>query len=100
MAKHIIGKTKSAGLRKSCAPLKRKAIIQSVQATRVGTAMHEAFLNINIANDVDNAVRHDIVDSILVAAKRNAGNNLVGRGWSANLQAKTVRQLTQEGVFA
>lgn len=100
MAKHIIGKNKSAGSRISCHGNKRKAIIPSVQATRVGTAMHEAFLNVKVADTADMNGSRDIVDSILVAAKRNVGNNLIGRGWTANLPPRTVKQLTQEGVFA
>lgn len=66
------------------------------QAERVGTAMREAFLNIKIAV----SGKSDIVDNILNSAKRNTGNNVVGRGWTANLSPRTVRALTEQGVFA
>ena len=66
-------------------------------AERVGTAMREAMLNIKLPTRV---VGGAIVDDILTSAKRNAGNNLVGRGWTANLSPRTVRALTEQGVFA
>lgn len=100
MAKHNIGKQVSKGQRLSCKPLRVSAIMPSVQATHVGTAMREAMLNIQIDPTTSFINKRDVVESILVAGKRNTGNVPVGRGWSANLQAKTVRQLTQEGVFA
>ena len=91
---------KANGKRHSCAPLRKQAIMPSVQATHVGTAMREAMLNIQIDPTTPHINKRDVVESILVAGKRNAGNIPAGRGWSANLSAKTVRQLTQEGVFA
>lgn len=102
MAKHIIdGKGKvSKGLRISCSGLRKQAIMPSVQATHVGTAMREAMLNIQIDPSIQYMGKRDVVESILVAGKRNAGNIPVGRGWTANLSPRTVKQLTQEGVFA
>ena len=56
-----------------------------------------AFLNIKLPTRVVGGL---IVDSILNSAKRNTGNNVVGRGWTANLSPRTVRALTEQGVFA
>jgi hypothetical protein len=68
------------------------------QAERVATNMREAFCNIQITGY--DAGKRDIVETILTCAKQNAGNNKVGRGWTANLTPQTVRKLTFEGVFA
>lgn len=107
--KHIKGKSVSKGLRRSSikagAP-KKPAII--VQAERVSTNMREAFLNMKVdVVSVENgklvdhmAKRGTIANAVLTSAKQNAGNNKVGRGWSCNLSPKTIRQLTEQGVFA
>lgn len=70
------------------------------QAERVGTAMREAFLNIKVNAHESGIKAGDILHNILNSAKRNTGNNVVGRGWTANLSPRTVRALTEQGVFA
>lgn len=102
MAKHKIdGKGfVSKGLRRSSINAGKKAQRPAITAERIGTNMREAFLNIKVAADAVSGQAKDIVDDILTAAKRNTGNNVVGRGWTANLSPRTVRKLTEEGVFA
>lgn len=78
------------------------AIIE--QASRVATAMREALLNISVVIPADyNPAKHNsiskVTDAILNSGKQNAGNKPVGRGWTANLSPRTVKQLTEQGVF-
>lgn len=99
MAKHIIdGKGKvSKGIRTSCKPNASKHPAIIVQAERVANAMHNAFLNIKIAASHKGDA---VVKNILNSAKQNAGNNKPGRGWTANVSSKTLKQLIADGVFA
>lgn len=99
---------KANGKRHSGGKLHRKGAAIIVSADRVATNMREAFLNIKVvAGDTWTAkelaahqAQAKIVGNILTSAGRNAGNNVVGRGWTANLSARTVRALTEQGVFA
>lgn len=100
MAKHKAGKAVSKGLRRSSIKAGKKAQRPAITAERVGTAMREALLNIKVAPNIAYQEGASVVGHILVAAKRNAGNNVVGRGWTANLSPRTVRALTEQGVFA
>lgn len=104
---HINRKTGKA-TRNSGGRVRRPAPAIIVQAERVATAMREAFLNMKVrvfdtgtANGLSGHQRQSkVVDAVLNSVKQNAGNNRVGRGWTANLSARTVRQLTEQGVFA
>lgn len=103
MAKHKIdGKGfVSKGLRRSSIKAGKTKQRVVVQAERVATAMREAMLNIKIsASEPAYGNGRNIVANILTCANRNAGNNVVGRGWTANLSPRTVRALTEQGVFA
>lgn len=103
MAKHVKGKAVSKGLRRSSINAGKRKERSAITAERVGTAMREAMLNIKVSADIKpgpQSAATRIVNDILVAAGRNAGNNVVGRGWTANLSPRTVRALTEQGVFA
>lgn len=103
MAKHIKNPSSfSKGQRRSsirAGSPKKVAIINQVE--RVATNMREAFLNMKVAVTKEQVpAAGKVVNAVLTSIKQNAGNNKVGRGWSANLSPKTIRQLTEQGVFA
>jgi hypothetical protein len=97
MAKHQKGKQVSKGVRRSSInagkPVKRQAIV----VERVRSAMSEAMCNIKIASHITES---KVVDAVMVGIKQHTGNPKAGRGWTANLSPRTVKALTEAGVFA
>lgn len=96
MAKHIIGKKQSKGIRTSCYGNKKPAA-KGVSGN-LNTAIREAFLNTKITE----TMQFSRLGNIVIKAAQNEPrlSEDQKRGWSTKLSFRTFKALQAQGVLA